>query len=124
MIRDAVLYSWILQGIRRGGGPPVDTIALYQPESSYKPLYGFYCRHQPQLAPNQAQECINALVQLCVFGSGHLGAVLILALFAEEGCAVRRKPSVQVAQILEALVAYRVDSLETLAGGDSGLEDE
>lgn len=125
VISDAVLYWWILFAVSN----PAQAHLLYAsafciPESPYQPLYCLYSRHEPQLSSNQAQEGVDLLIQLRIFGGGHLGSVFILTLLAEERCAVRRKTGIQVAQILEALVAYGVDCLVTLASGDLVFEDQ
>lgn len=120
---EAVLYSWILEDVTTSV-PKGRIVALYPPESPYKPLNCFNSWHEPQLAPNQAQKCVDSLVKFGIFGSGHLCPVFLLTLFAEEGRAVRRKARIEMAQVLEALVAYRIDSLVALASGNLVFENQ
>lgn len=134
--RYRVFSSWIL----RAGNTPSQFIdspsqkiksrkyhgneMVNAPESPHKPLN---CRdggHETYAAADEAEERLNLRIELLVFGGGHLGAVFILALLAEQGQGERLEAGIEPAELLEALVAYCVEGLEALGGGDFGLEEE
>lgn len=94
------------------------------PESSNKPFDRLDRGHQPNSATRKAQEGLNSAIQFLILRGCELGAILALALLAEDGGLESRKASIELAEFLETLVAGGVKSLVALGSGDSRLPDQ
>lgn len=97
---------------------------LKLPESSYQPFNRLDCRHKPQAAPGQPQESINLSIQLLILGGRELGAVLALTLLPKDGRLKAHKTVIELAKLLEAWEARRIQGLVTLGGGDSAIPNQ
>lgn len=97
---------------------------VHTPESPNQPLDTFDGGSQAQSRAHKTQEMFQLLVQFFILRSGHLRPVFLLTLLAEKGPLKVCESVVQQTELLEALMANHVDGVETLGGGNSGLEDQ
>jgi hypothetical protein len=98
-------------------------ILLVNSKSSDEPFDRLDRRHQPEAATCEAKESLNATIQFLILSGCKLGAILVLALLAEDSRMEGRKTSIQLTELLESLDAGGVKSLVALGSGNSRLPD-
>lgn len=93
-------------------------------ESSNEPLERLLGRLQQQARANQGNEGLQHCVELLVLALGHLQAVLLFALLAEQAAGELAKAGIQGAQLPETVMADKVEVLERLRPGNLRLEQQ
>lgn len=120
MIAD-VFSSWILQAL---DGYRWSRTRLSLPEPSNQPLNGLDSWHQSQPAACESQESVDLLVQLLILGFAELRSILVLTFDTEDGRLESCEPRIQLAQLLESLVACCEECLVALRRSDPGLPNQ